>query len=85
MVAGAGDVFSAHELSALLYFAGDGQQRLQFVRDCGAFEVELNCIHQLFISAQVVSCRRTMGALAKVAIVLCGDVGRDQLTIRLWQ
>ena len=81
----AANIFGGDVLTALLNLPGNRQQGFQFVGYLGGLEVQLHLIHELFISPQTVSSHGAMSMLAKVAVVLRRDVGRDHLAIRRTQ
>lgn len=64
------NILAGHVLSTLPNLSGDGQQRLELLRNVRARVVLLYIQHQPLIPAQVVSSDGAMDILAIVAIVL---------------
>jgi hypothetical protein len=71
------DVFRHHVLATFLNLTSNREQRFQFVGDFGAGVVAFDAIDQVVVSTQVFSRCRSVRELAKAAIVLRRDVGRD--------
>src|ERR1700683_5872515 len=71
------DIFGGDVLTALLYFAGYGEQRLLLVRDGRGLEVAFYLSYQGFVVPEIVSGGSSVYSLTKIAVVLGGDVGRD--------
>lgn len=78
---GARNIVRLYTLAAELHFAGNGQQRLKLVRHSGRFEIIFNSANQPLVPVQVLGGDRAMNGLTVAAVVLTGDVSRDQLPL----
>jgi hypothetical protein len=80
-LAGTGNIFRGNLLAAFLNFASDCQQRFQLFGDRCRLKVQLHVMDQSLISAQAVGRDGTVGALAKMATVLRGNVSGDHFSL----
>src|SRR5215469_7951944 len=73
-------VFRGYEFAVALHLARDCQQCFQLWRHRRAFEVRLYLAYYV-VSAQVTGCSRAVAGLAKIAVVLRRNVGRNQFAL----
>mgnify|MGYP003578940931 CR=1 FL=1 len=72
-------ILRQHVLAALLDFAGDCQECLQFVGNPSVLETTLYIFYELFVAAKLMSSNGAVNRLAIKTIVLRRDIGGNQL------
>src|SRR6185503_14689505 len=79
------DVVGGDGLPAFCRLACDDEQRLQLVRDRRLFRIGLDLDDEVLVAAEMMCGDGAMNRLTVAALVLRGDVGRDELALGLRQ